>query len=86
MGVLPYYGLYGEASPERGTFQDGGMVVYKRVGISIRELKQRRRRRQRQRQRLKTIGLMNKNNRSARAFWYISSLSSAKQQREMTKF
>ena len=49
-----------------------------------RELKQRRRRRQRQR--CKTIGLMSKNNRSARAFtfWYISLPSSAKQQREMT--
>ena len=49
-----------------------------------RELKQRRR--QRQRQGRKTIGLMRKNNQSARAFifWYISLPSSAKQQREMT--
>ena len=52
----------------------------------IRELKQRRRRRQRERH--KTMGLISKNNSSARAFYvlYISLPSSAKQQREMTKF
>ena len=51
-----------------------------------RELKQRRRRRQREGH--KTIGLMNKNNSSARAFYvlYISLPSSPKQQRGMTKF
>ena len=50
------------------------------------ELKQRRRRRQRERH--KTIGLISKNNSSARAFdvLYISLPSCAKQQREMTKF
>ena len=53
---------------------------------NIRELKQRRRRRQRERH--KTMGLISKNNSSARAFYvlYISLPSSAKQQREMTKF
>ena len=51
-----------------------------------RELKQRRRRWQRERH--KTIGLISKNNSSAHAFYvlYISLPSSAKQQREMTKF
>ena len=40
------------------------------------------------REHYKTIGLMSKNNRSARAFtfWYISLPPSAKQQREMIKF
>ena len=54
--------------------------------IDSRELKQRGRRRQRERQ--KTMGLISKNNRSARAFYvlYISLPSSAKQQRELTKF
>ena len=53
---------------------------------AYRELKQRRRRRQRERH--KTMGLISKNNSSARAFYvlYISLPSSAKQQREMTKF
>ena len=55
---------------------------------AIRELKQRRRRRRRQRERHKTMGLISKNNSSARAFYvlYISLPSPAKQQREMTKF
>ena len=46
------------------------------------------RRRRRQRERHKTIGLISKNNRSARAFYvlYISLPFSLKQQREMTKF
>ena len=54
--------------------------------LFIRELKQRRRRRQRERH--KTIGLISKNNSSARGFYvlYISLPSSAKQQREVTKF
>ena len=41
-----------------------------------------------QRQRHKTIGLMSKNNRSARAFYILVHFlpSSAKQQREMTTF
>ena len=52
----------------------------------IRELKQRGR--QRQRERHKTIGLMSLNNtlHVRFTFWYISLPSSAKQQREMTKF
>ena len=57
-----------------------------KTNMENRELKQRRRRRQRERH--KTIGLICKNNSSARAFYvlYISLPSSAKQQREMTKF
>ena len=35
-GGTPYNGLYGEASPERGTFFR--LEVYKRVGISRAEL------------------------------------------------
>ena len=31
-GGTPFYGLYGEAPPERGTFFS--LQVYKRVGIS----------------------------------------------------
>ena len=53
----------------------------------IRELKQRRRRWQRERH--KTMGLMSQNNIPLHVrftFWFISLPSSAKQQREMTKF
>ena len=35
-GVTPYYGLYGEASPERGTIFR--LQVYERVGISLVEV------------------------------------------------
>ena len=54
--------------------------------LPIRELKQRRRRRRRERH--KTMGLMSKNNtlHVRFTFWYISLPSSAKQQREITKF
>ena len=62
------------------------MRVMERPERDNRELKQRRRRRQRERH--KTMGLISKNKSSARAFYvlYISLPSSAKQQREMTKF
>ena len=66
-------------------FEEFG-VLYQAESDLIRELKQRRRRRQRERH--KTMGLISKNNSSARAFYvlYISLPSSAKQQRKMTKF
>ena len=44
---------------------------HRRRHYDDREFKQRRRQRQRQRQRHKTIGLTNKNNRSARAFYIL---------------
>ena len=63
------------------------VFVHPCVTPNNRELKQRRRRR-RQRERHKTMGLMSQNNalHVRFSFWYISLPSSAKQQREMTKF
>ena len=60
----------------RSAICDPRSVIWK---PAFRELKERRRRRQRQRR--KTIGLMSKNNRSARAFYILE-----KQQREITTF
>ena len=84
MKVLYHQTVGREASGSAGLHRIHFSTSVSRV--DGRELKQRRRRRQRQRR--KTIGLMSKNNRSARAFYILiySLPSSAKQQREMTTF
>ena len=94
-GVITYVSrLYPGSISDKAIVQQSGLLNHLTAGDmiladkgfliqDIRELKQRRRRRQRERH--KIIGLISKNNSSARAFYvlYISLPSSAKQQREM---